>query len=65
MLRQIQAKYFVTKESGQAGGFAEKVKAAKETGALLVVIARPQEKGKSLEEVLRYLETWKDSFIGR
>ena len=65
LLHQIQAKYFVTKESGQAGGFAEKVKAAKETGALLVVIARPQEKGKSLEEVLRYLETWKDSFIGR
>lgn len=45
MLKFTGARYFVTKESGKAGGFAEKAGAAKETGATLIVIARPAEKG--------------------
>ncbi|MDD3338118.1 MAG: precorrin-6A reductase [Lachnospiraceae bacterium] len=53
MLRQVNASYLVTKESGAAGGFFEKCQAAEQCGAKLVVIGRPQEEsGISLEECL-------------
>ncbi|KMZ55466.1 precorrin-6A reductase [Dorea sp. D27] len=55
MLQYAQAGYFVTKESGKAGGFEEKADAAKETGAVLVVIGRPPESGLNLEETKAYL----------
>lgn len=52
MLREVQAKFLLTKESGSAGGFAQKAEAAKEAGAVCVVIRRPvQEQGFSLEEI--------------
>ena len=52
MMRQIDAAYLVTKESGKAGGFEEKIRAAKKAGAKAVVIGRPSvEKGMSLEAV--------------
>lgn len=54
-LRQFGAKYLVTKESGRAGGFAEKVSAAKQCGAELLVLRRPQESGISLEKAERIL----------
>jgi len=41
MLKSVDAKYLVTKESGSAGGFGEKIAAAQEAGARLVVIGRP------------------------
>lgn len=56
MLRQTGARYLVTKDSGKAGGFAEKMEAAAEVGAVPLVIARPvQEQGRSLEELLELL----------
>ncbi|MEG1956485.1 MAG: precorrin-6A reductase [Lachnospiraceae bacterium] len=55
-LEQTKAKYFVTKESGATGGFAEKVDAAKETGVQLVVIGRPKEEGKSMAEIQKILK---------
>lgn len=55
MLRYTQAKYFVTKESGKNGGFEEKVKAAKKTGAVLIVVGRPVEEGMSLQETLAHI----------
>ena len=56
MLRQTQARYLVTKDTGAAGGFPEKVSAAEAAGCRLVIIGRPlQEEGISLEECLRYL----------
>ena len=55
MLRHVKASYFVTKESGKAGGFQEKLQAASETQAVLVVIKRPAEQGLSVEEVIRKL----------
>ena len=58
MLKHINAAYFVTKESGGAGGFEEKKKAAQKAGAELIVIARPKEEGKSLQEVKNL---WKNS----
>lgn len=55
MLRYVKADYFVTKESGKAGGFQEKLQAAQDTQAVLVVIKRPVERGMSVEEVIRKL----------
>lgn len=55
MLKYTDAAYFVTKESGKAGGYEEKKEAAEETGAVLVVVGRPKESGLSLEETKSYL----------
>ena len=50
MLRQAQASWMVTKESGKAGGFLEKLRAAKKAGVKLVVIKRPGERSEEIEE---------------
>lgn len=55
LLRHVDATWFVTKESGKTGGFQEKVEAAKEAEAHLVVIGRPEEQGQSLEEVKAWI----------
>lgn len=56
MLRQYQCRYLVTKEAGKNGGFEEKCEAAKEAGAILVVIGRPQqEPGITVEECRQQL----------
>ena len=53
MLHQFDCKYLVTKETGKAGGFEEKLHAAKAAGATLVLVGRPPEqKGYSYDEVL-------------
>lgn len=52
MLRQFDAKWMVTKESGKTGGFEEKVRAASAAGARLVLIGRPsKEQGFSAAQV--------------
>jgi precorrin-6Y C5,15-methyltransferase (decarboxylating) len=56
MLRACRARYLVTKESGSAGGFDEKIRAAKLAGATALVIGRPLEysdKTYSLDEIIR------------
>lgn len=56
LLRQIRARYLVTKDGGGAGGFSEKAAAAQQSGARLVVIGRPaQEAGMGLTQVIRTL----------
>lgn len=55
MLRCVNAEWFVTKESGAAGGYAEKEEAARICGASLVTVRRPQEEGKSMEEIRRMI----------
>lgn len=53
-LRQIDAKTLVSKDTGRAGGFAEKAQAAEQAGATLLVIRRPTvEAGLTLEEMLQ------------
>jgi precorrin-6Y C5,15-methyltransferase (decarboxylating) len=53
MLKQIDAKYLVTKDSGAPGGFGEKVRAARRYGAKIVLVGRPtDEKGISFEDVV-------------
>lgn len=44
MLKSVGAKYLVTKDSGTAGGFEEKITAAREAGARIVVIGRPPQR---------------------
>lgn len=52
LIKKVNAKFIITKESGSIGGFSEKVEAATKTGAKLIVIGRPlKETGYSLEEV--------------
>ncbi len=43
MLQQTDAKWMVTKESGKAGGFEEKIRAAQRAGARVVLVGRPPE----------------------
>lgn len=56
VLKQISGEYLLTKESGDIGGFEQKLAAAKAAGAALLVIGRPQqEQGFSAEEILKNL----------
>ena len=56
MLRMLDARYLVTKDTGSAGGFPEKIRAAEACGVKAVVIRRPlKEEGVSLEECLGLL----------
>jgi precorrin-6Y C5,15-methyltransferase (decarboxylating) len=58
LLKQINARYLVTKDAGEAGGFLEKYEAARLTGVTLLVIGRNlDEEGSSLEEVVKFLES--------
>lgn len=53
LIRQLDIRYLVTKQSGSAGGYQEKIEAAKRTGISVCVIGRPDgtEEGDSLEEI--------------
>ncbi|MDR3282487.1 MAG: precorrin-6A reductase [Candidatus Methanoplasma sp.] len=54
MIKQTNAKYLVTKDSGDLGGFGEKLRAAKRAGARVVVIGRPDKPpGMGFDEVAR------------
>lgn len=57
LLRHCGARWMVTKDTGRAGGFPEKIAAARKAGARIVLICRPDpdEQGLSLEEVLALL----------
>ena len=56
LLKQVDAKYLVTKDSGEPGGFEEKLSAAKKAGAKIILVARPEdEKGYHLEEIIEML----------
>ena len=44
MLRAVSAKWLVTKDGGEAGGFAAKVAAARKAGANVLVIGRPKQR---------------------
>lgn len=56
MLLQFECKYLVTKDTGKAGGFQEKIDAALECGVTPVIIGRPvKEEGMSLAECKAYL----------
>lgn len=56
LLRQLRAEVLVTKDTGAAGGCGEKLEAARETGARVLMISRPvKEDGLTLAEAERLL----------
>ncbi len=55
MLKKFHSKFMVTKDSGAAGGFDEKVEAAAAAGAKLLVIGREPEEGSGYSDVLNFL----------
>ena len=56
MLRMLGIRYLVTKDTGAAGGFAEKLRAARACGVTPIVIRRPtQEEGVTVAECLALL----------
>ncbi len=56
MLRSVSARFMVTKESGSAGGFDQKIAAARDAACKLVVIGRPpQRQGSDFSQVIRLL----------
>lgn len=63
-LRQTKAEWLLTKDSGRAGGFQEKVEAARENGTRVVVIRRPKENGISLEEAMEVLKKADEGKVG-
>lgn len=59
MLKEYEAAWMVTKNTGDAGGFQAKWDAALRAGVGIVVVGRPQEEAEhciSLQEVPRYLK---------
>ncbi len=58
LIRQYDIGVLVTKESGQAGGFPEKIRAAEHTKIPVVMIQNPEQAGgMSMEKVLSEIET--------
>lgn len=56
MIKQVQAAYLVTKDTGATGGFPEKLEGAALAGARALVIRRPVcEYGVSMDEILQRL----------
>ena len=56
MLRALDIRYLVTKDTGAAGGFGEKLRAARACGVTPLVIRRPlQEEGIGVEDCLKLL----------
>jgi len=52
----MDAKYIVTKDTGDTGGFREKISAAAETGTAVILISRPgEEEGFTLEQLKEYI----------
>jgi precorrin-2 dehydrogenase/sirohydrochlorin ferrochelatase/precorrin-6A/cobalt-precorrin-6A reductase len=57
LINQVKARFIVSKDSGETGGFLEKYQAAQETGAELLVVGREKEdEGISPKAVLELLE---------
>ncbi len=62
LMEQLSIAILVTKDGGKAGGMPEKLSAAREHGAAVVVIRRPPEAGRSCtrEEILGILSKEKE-----
>ncbi len=56
LIRQFDISILVSKDGGYAGGFSEKLSAARQTGAKMIVISRPEEEGADMKTVVAFLE---------
>ena len=52
VIRDYETEVMVTKDSGAAGGFPEKIRAAQACQIPVIVIMRPEEEGLSFDEIL-------------
>ncbi len=55
VIRQFDIAHVVSKQSGRAGGFFQKMNAAARAGAAFYIIGRPAQEGLSLDQVLEGL----------
>ena len=55
-IRRAGASWLVTKDSGTVGGFEEKIRAARRTGAKVVLVSKPEESGFTFKEVVKMVE---------
>lgn len=55
-IRQYAIRVLVTKDGGKAGGFRDKIEAAKSTGITVLVIRRPEDQGMAADEILAVLK---------
>lgn len=54
LIKQADARFIVMKESGSAGGFPEKIAAAKETSTDIIIIKRPvEETGYTFNDIIK------------
>lgn len=58
MLEQYRVSWLVTKDGGEAGGFPQKLVAARALGVKVVLVRRPRERGMTMEEVLKEAAVW-------
>ena len=56
VLRRYAIRSMVTKDGGAAGGFPEKLEAARRCGVAVILVRRPKEDGFTMEEILKRLE---------
>ena len=56
VLEQYRIAWLVTKDGGQAGGFEEKLSAARAAGVRVVLVERPPEEGEGLEKILEEIK---------
>ena len=56
LLEELGIQWMVTKDSGRAGGFFEKIQAARACRVPVLVIRRPRESGKTFQEICGILE---------
>ncbi len=54
-IRKFNVRFLVTKDSGSAGGFSDKIEAAKKNNTEILILKRPEEKGISLEAMKKIL----------
>lgn len=55
-LKDCGAKYMVTKDSGDLGGFNDKIRAARRAGVTVIVVGRPSDEGIPYPEAVSMLE---------
>ena len=55
LIREIKAEYIVTKESGDSGGFLNKINAAVSTGAVPLILSCKEEVGISIDELFEIM----------
>jgi precorrin-6Y C5,15-methyltransferase (decarboxylating) len=55
MMKQFDIKHMVTKDSGEPGGFEEKMRAAERANVNVILVGRPSEDGLTYNEVVKEL----------